>query len=514
MKNKKLCKKAVSIILMIVLLIALAFPIYGASKGYSSKENEINKLIDKINSEMPRLLKAHNVQGASITVIQNGQAAWSQGFGYADKGKQIKATEDTIFQVASISKAVTAVGIMKLVEEGKLELDAPVEKYLTRWNLSDTSFNKENITVKSLLSHTAGLSVHGYAGYSPDKKTVDIVDSLNGKLAKAYKPEVIAEPGTSFMYSGAGFSILQLLVEEVTGLPFHEYMQQEVFSKLGMDNSFFEYSDEMKGKLSKAYGVFGQEMPSYVFAEKAAAGLLTTSSDLAKLCSSLTDNSINRLLKRETMDKMLTKTILKNGSESMYGLGFWILTMRDGSKAAFHGGDNRGWRSEMVFSPQTGDGIVILTNSYMGGHFIDEVSSIWGEYRFGSRPPYYIEDKNFERLIVILSSSAFVLLLLYSLKVLLDYKKGKRQFLFAKNYKKRVFAIVKISVLIIALTAWWFILFAPWYDGGWVPVAFLPLGFMFLTKMVTGCILLLMFITFLPRLKKPKNNSMGIEKAQ
>ena len=124
---------------------------------------------------------------------------------------------DTVFQAASISKTLTAWGVMRLVEQGALELDAPVGRYLTRWQLPPSPYNHDGVTIRRLLSHTAGLSLHGYPGIAPEQPLPTLEESLSGGHPGAEDVRVVSEPGTTYAYSGGGYTLLQLVVEEVTG---------------------------------------------------------------------------------------------------------------------------------------------------------------------------------------------------------------------------------------------------------------------------------------------------------
>ena len=149
-------------------------------------------------------------------------------------------SDDTLFQAGSISKSLTAWGILHLVDEGRLLLDDPVGKYLTKWKLSNSEFNNNEVTIRRLLSHTAGLSPHkGYLGVAPGKHLDSIEESLSGKGWLNEPVEVTNKPGSETIYSGGGYTILQLVIEEVTGIPFDRYMEEQIMKPLGMKSSSF-----------------------------------------------------------------------------------------------------------------------------------------------------------------------------------------------------------------------------------------------------------------------------------
>jgi len=221
----------------------------------------------------------------------------------------------------------------------------------------------------------------------------EIEDSLDGKTYRGYRVYSQIKPGSRFQYSGGGYTILQLIVEEVSGKPFEAYMKEEVLLPLGMENSSFQWTTEMESKLAKPYGVFGGTLPNYLFIEKAAAGLYTTVEDLSTfLLASIGDqtgeNPGANILSDKTVGKMTTKSKLKHDGKVNYGLGYMIDKLSNGDKIIYHGGDNIGWRALMIGNPSKGEGLVILTNSYKGNHFINELNAKWIGYQTGVEPGF------------------------------------------------------------------------------------------------------------------------------
>ena len=182
--------------------------------------------IKEVDQKIPQLLEEFLVPGAAIAIIDDGKIILEKGYGYADIENKVKVDTRTGFNIGSISKTIAAWGVMKLVEEGKLDLDAPAEKYLTRWHLPESGFDSDGVTIRRMLSHTAGLSLHGYPGWWPSDRLSTIEESLDGRNNGPGRVEIIMEPGTQYRYSGGGFTIMQLIVEEVTGEKFEDYMQR------------------------------------------------------------------------------------------------------------------------------------------------------------------------------------------------------------------------------------------------------------------------------------------------
>ena len=260
-----------TLILSIVLLVLV----------YASYRNR-DGLVDKLDLLIPQLMEQYSAPGAAVSLVRDGELVWSEGYGLADRERGVPVTTDTVFQVASISKAVTSWGVMRLVESGQLELDAPVEQYLTRWHLPRSNYDASGVTIRRLLSHSAGLSVHGYPGLRPDVPLPSLEESLSGNNGGAGAVRITMEPGAQFSYSGGGYTLLQLIVEEVTGETFSAYMQREVLDPLGMVHSSFEWRADLHPATAIAYSETGASLPNYLFTEQAAAGLYTTAPDLAR----------------------------------------------------------------------------------------------------------------------------------------------------------------------------------------------------------------------------------------
>jgi CubicO group peptidase (beta-lactamase class C family) len=192
---------------------------------------------------------------------------------------------DTRFQVASLSKWLTAIGVMRLVETGDLDLDAPVSTWLTRWSLPESPHPADAVTLRRLLSHTAGLvDGLGFAGYAPDAPLPDLVGALEAPNASTGAPVRIVQgqPPGGFAYSGGGYLIAQLVIEEVTGERFEDWMAVHVLGPLGMTDSSFD-PPPPDADVAPSWNVDGTEAPLYRFVATGAAGLFTTPADLARL---------------------------------------------------------------------------------------------------------------------------------------------------------------------------------------------------------------------------------------
>ncbi len=359
-------------IILIILLVAISAAI-ATFVSYGGQDT----LIKKIDQIAPQLLEQYKVPGAAIALVRDGEVVWSAGYGLADKERGVPVTVDTVFQAASISKAVTSWGVMKLVENGQLKLDAPVEQYLTRWHLPPSGYDPSGVTIRRLLSHSAGLSVHGYPGLRPDAQLPSLEASLSGNNGGGGEVRIIMEPGTQFSYSGGGFTLLQLIIEEVTGETFSAYMQREVLYPLGMSHSSFEWRADLRPATAVAYSEWGGPLPNYFFTEQAAAGLYTTAPDLARFVAAEMTGPKGELAGRGVLAPETLTLMFKPVIQSQ-GLGQGISRLPDGSVSIQHWGGNAGWRGVIRAYPKWDVGVVVLTNSDNGENLIGDVlGGLW-----------------------------------------------------------------------------------------------------------------------------------------
>ena len=351
----------------------------------------------RLVAAIPDALERHNVMGAAVAIVEGGAVVWAEGFGIADAENKSIVTAETIFNAGSISKTVTAWGVMNLVEQGKLDLDRPVATFLTRWRFPDSAFDSDAVTVRRLLSHTAGLSMPSIPGFAVPAPLPSLEQNLSGDYTgSVYATEgspvaQLQGPGEGFRYSGGAFVLLQLLVEEVTGTTFADYMQQEILDPLGMTSSRFGW-DESLAPMAAPHGSSGTIYPTYRFAGTAGAGLYTTVTDLARFVAAGMVGP-NRtapgrgVLKSETIALMYQRVALHDGTASS-GLGYMTGPLgADSVPGLNHGGSNFGWRALFMSAPERRQAIVVLTNSDNGGEVLGQLACIWAESQFGAPAP-------------------------------------------------------------------------------------------------------------------------------
>jgi CubicO group peptidase (beta-lactamase class C family) len=322
-------------------------------------------------------LAASTAPGLAVALVHHGRLAWARGYGLADQAARKPVRAATRFQAASLSKPVAAWGVLRLVEEGRVGLDGPVAGHLRRWQPPPSPFDTEAITVRRLLSHTAGLSVHGYAGQTPEEPLPSIAASLSGEAVGSFPVELLQAPGRGWLYSGGGYSVLQLLVEELTGRPFAAFMRRQVLLPLGMTASGFRW--RRTTATARPHDRQGAPGPDFAFAEQAAAGLVTTAPDLARFVAAAVPGPNGEPPGRGVLHPALVRLALSTApaTDGRWGLGYGLGLLPGGDLLAYHEGANRGWRAGLALLPERRAGIVVLANGDDGDAPIDAVVQRW-----------------------------------------------------------------------------------------------------------------------------------------
>lgn len=349
-----------------------------------TKENEIFKT-DSLSIEIQRLglefTRKNNVPGLAVAVIQNGKITSIQCIGYADVATKKKITPQTIFNIGSISKVISAWGFMQLTEKSLAKLDEPVNQSLTRWHLPQSSYDVSKVTLRRILSHTAGLSVHGYGGFEQGTKLLSLEESLNGKTKRnGESVYLINEPGTKWDYSGGGYTLAQLFLEERTKEKFADYMKKNVFQPLGLVDTNYEWTEGMKVSSATAYDTLGNAIKNRIFTEQAAAGLQTTVLDLAHFAelSIATDSrKLNKVLRPETI-QLMQQPVFPYSNEGESGLGYRFMNY-EGLRTVGHTGENVGWSAAMFLHLPTKSGIVMLCNGSNGDRVWFPIYQYWAK---------------------------------------------------------------------------------------------------------------------------------------
>lgn len=312
--------------------------------------------------DLASALKALNVPSVSIALIDHGGLAWARAYGNDTSTR-------TLYQAASLSKLVTAVAALRLVQQGKLDLDRSVDTELTSWHIPASDLTRDHpVTLRGLLSMTGGIGVPGYIGYAPGRPLPSLKQILvGGPPANSSSVRVDYVPGSRYAYSGGGYEIVQAILEDTTHQSFAQALQDLVLQPAGMMDSLFEQPLPKKLAVRAAAGHYadGTELPGRwrVVPELAAGGLWSTPTDLAKLLVAISRayrGDDTSLLTQRSAQIMLTRQ-----NHSPYGLG-GAVTGSGPSLALMKRGQNIGYQCYMLIFPETGQGMVVMTNSDNG----------------------------------------------------------------------------------------------------------------------------------------------------
>lgn len=368
-------------------------------------------LIEKIEPSqvnVQKLMAAYKVPGLSFAVINDFKIVSAQGLGVTDAGGTTPVTPRTLFQAGSISKPVATMGALALIEEGKLSLDEDVNRELKSWKVPDNEFTKEQkVTLRRIMSHSAGVTGHGFPGYAVNEPRPTLIQILNGaKPANTPPVKVDFEPGTRWRYSGGGVLIEQQLMIDVTGKPFPEIMRETVFNKIGMIDSIYEQPLPPSRAATAASGTYanGKAVVGrwHIYPEMAAAGLWTTPSDLAKLAIDVAlskRGQSNRVLSQSMAAEMLKVQMprveeIALGDEQhrdRMGLGFFL---GDETRPDLFGhiGDDEGFQAMMIMFADSGKGAVVMANSQhgimLGDFLLEQIAKdySWKNFVSSGRP--------------------------------------------------------------------------------------------------------------------------------
>ncbi|MBC7167010.1 serine hydrolase domain-containing protein [Phenylobacterium sp.] len=328
-----------------------------------------------------REMTAAHEGALAVQLVERGRPA---GALYASIGAPVDG--DTRFQVASLSKWTTAIGVMSLVEEGRIELDAPVTRYLTRWTLPPSEFPNEQVTIRRVLSHTAGLTDGlAYAGYLPGQPVQSLEESLtqasDADAGVDGRTRAGAEAG-AFRYSGGGYTLLQLLIEEVSGESFDAYMRRVVFAPLGMTRSGFLLTPAEEASLAPSFDADGRPAQQRRYTATGAASLYTTTNDLARLIAAHGPGAAPPPLEPQTL-AMMREPHAKQLGLPIWGLGVMLYAPNGrGGSIVGHDGTNRpAINTSARVDPATGDGVAVLVTG--DDRLASRIAGEWVRWKTG-----------------------------------------------------------------------------------------------------------------------------------
>jgi CubicO group peptidase (beta-lactamase class C family) len=339
---------------------------------------------------MPALLLKYGVPGAVVSCITNGEVAWTKAFGLANLKTGASMQPDMVFNHGSNGKMLTTWGIMRLVERGKVELDAPANRYLKRWQLRSSQFDPNGVTIRRMLTHTAGLSVHGFSDYDQRRRLPTLVEILEGKnqielFGEANGPVFIKwQPGSKSSYSGGGFVLLQMIIEDVTGEPFAKFIHRQVTAPLGL-NVQWVWTRELERAAPMPYGELQEEIGYRQLGSQAIGSELCTVPDFARFVAAYMPGPRGEppgrgVLKLETVANMHEPLPVGLGHAfsvtNLWGVSNAPADLHT-NKLVAHFGGNPGWSAHFLIDATRREGFVVANNSSLGFLFEVAVQKLW-----------------------------------------------------------------------------------------------------------------------------------------
>jgi CubicO group peptidase (beta-lactamase class C family) len=366
----------------------------GASMGGGgvggSAGTQPNDAIDAIETNLAGVVEGsleermafHSTPGVSVSVIEGGAVAWSHAWGMYDISDQTPLATQSLLQAASISKPTTAVGILRLVDQGLLTLDEPISTWLTSWQVPSTPFTQDDpVTLRRVLSHTAGFNLSGFIGYPAGSPVPNLLEVLTGTSPATNEAlEVVSVPGTVWRYSGGGYTSLAQVAEDVTGESFATWMATNVLQPLGMTKSTFAQPiDDPEIASAQIAGLFGGAVAPFTYPELPAAGLWSTAPDLARLVLGIQAAlaGASSVITRSAAVSMITPQspspfAFEIGFSANPGMGLGLF-LSDGPDPDWfwHTGSNTGFMCIIVGDTRgRGQGVAVMTNAFPGGRLL------------------------------------------------------------------------------------------------------------------------------------------------
>jgi CubicO group peptidase (beta-lactamase class C family) len=314
-------------------------------------------------------LKQQRIPGAAVALVHEGRVIFSRCYGYTETEKKVAITEDTYFMVGSLTKSFTALAVLRLMEQGKIDPNADIRNYIPDFSIRDLYDGETPVTVNHLLTHSAGLMIDYYARFKGGKKysNADLLSQLRNEY-------LCFKPGSAYKYSNIGYRLLSMIIEQVTGQRFGDYLEKEVFEPLGLNNSTFDYTDDMALHMSKGYN--GEMEISMLDCEdKSASGLFSTLKDLTIFLKFMTSRGAHS--SGGINNDKIIDSIIKNAnpaidtfydSKNIYSSGWCLNFYRfQGIQTVLsNSGGINGFSAAMTYIPEERLGIIILTNSSLG----------------------------------------------------------------------------------------------------------------------------------------------------
>lgn len=339
---------------------------------------------DVLGHRVVRAMRVSRVPGCAVACVSEGEVVWTAGFGVADETVGSSVSPATTFQVASVSKVVTAWAAMALVADDKITLDSPIVEHSTRWWFDQSPSDPVRITLRGLLTHTAGLPTAASPTYPSPDAVPALADVLAGRTdSPAALP--LEQPGTRFRYSNLGYAVIESVIEELSGQSFADFARVRILEPLGMDATTFDPSGALAPEAAAPHRRSGSQLPRVFFNNRAAGGLVTTAADLAKLVRAMTVTP-NRARGEPVLPPDLVEQMWKSPPPAMgafalrtggYGMGQVWGTLASGTRFVANQGSRPGWRALLLCLPDRSEAVVAMTNSDSGLMLLGYIAARW-----------------------------------------------------------------------------------------------------------------------------------------
>jgi CubicO group peptidase (beta-lactamase class C family) len=519
--NAKGLFRAISVV---VLVATLSPPV----EGRAQSNGEFEALLD---TEMPALLEEYGVSGSVVSFIDDGAVAWTRAYGLANVSSGTVMSPDMVFEFGSAGKVITAWAMMRLVEDGRIDLDAPVNSYLKRWKIESEAYDAEEVTVRRLLTHTSGLDIHGYLDFSPRRiDPPDLVRSLEGKhllegIAETVESgrlslgnvELAQEPGSGYRYSGAGYAVLQIVIEDVTGVAFDEFVKHEITDPLGATSLRWAWTPELEGRAPTPYGEEGQPLEYRQLTVHGIGSEIGTVSDFARFVAAAVtgpngESPGRGVLEPETVELMISPAE-EAGSYQGFGYGLGRL---NGALSVSHGGKNSGWEAFFILDTVSRQGFVVASASNRAGPLHNTITDLWLDAAYGPGirtewPPS--PTIGLLSLMSIAIASVLTLILAVALfRFVREVRAGNRTRVGQPDRR----GLLLVLPWVLGLLFGWYTVYSslPLYLPAWYPDFWPTTGSLILTLTLTAWIAFSLIRTFFPRRSQADLKNPELERSQ
>ena len=506
--SRCLCLFVTAFICIPALFGQFCAPGYSLAMAPNATATSDDPFATALDEKMPNWLSEYNVPGAVVSYIQDGEVAWTKAFGVADRAKGTPMSVDNVFCTASASKALTAWGVMKLVEQGIIDLDVPVDQYLKRWHLPPSQFDSSGVTVRRVLSHTAGLTVNGYAGYYPRRlPTPSLAEVLSGGNQGNGAVQVAWEPGAGYHYSSGGYTVLQMVIEDVTGEPFEDYMKREILTPLGLTQGGWTWTAALKANAPTPYGFRGDDVMQYrTFATLGIGDYITSVPDYAKFIAMLVTGPNGEPPGRGVLTSeaiaLMTTTQPNTGG---YGFGYATEPLPDGTALISHGGASDGWVSWFALAPTLRSGFAFCSACDLAQPIRYRVHDLWATVALGKDssvdPNWLLPTRNPGAALVIIVITIAVALGIVAVasawRLLMDIRADRRRW----QAKPRLSSRISIGLGVVFAIAWIYIFHTslPLWLPPSVPDIRWPSEMVWTTAALLLCIIISVVKSFFPK---------------